>query len=93
MSELENIKAVLDYINTLENYKKKPLSFTEWLESEKERLNKEYFKLSIINADDKDIISQALIEMSNKYNMNNQFQVANKIDEVRKRYLDNEVEG
>ena len=29
--------------------------------------------------------------MSNKYNVNNQFQAANKIDEVRKRFLDNET--
>lgn len=90
MTELENIKVILDYINTLDDYKKKPLSFTEWLESEKERLNKEYFNLSVTNADDKDIISQALIEMSNKYSVNKQFQVANKIDEVRKRFLETE---
>lgn len=55
MSELENIKAVLDYLNTVEDYKKKPLSFTDWIESEKERLNKEYFNLSILDAEDEDI--------------------------------------
>lgn len=95
MSELENIKVVLDYLNTVEDaesYKKCPPSFIEWLKSEKERLNKEYFNLSILNADDKDIISQALIEMSNKYRANNQFTASNKIDEVRRRFLDNETE-
>ena len=51
----------------------------------------EYDNLCVINADDRDIISQALIEMSNKYNVANQFQVANKIDEVRRRFLDNEI--
>lgn len=91
MSELENIKAVLNYLDTVEdaeNYKKGPPSFYEWLNSEKERLNKEYLRLSIIDADDNDIISQALIEMSCKYNVANQFQISNKIDEVRKRFLD-----
>ena len=53
---------------------------------------KKYFDLSIINADDKDIISQALLEMSNKYNADYQFNVANKINEVRTRFLDNETE-
>ena len=91
MSELENIKAVLDYLNALK-YQDNPPSLNDWLKSETERLRKEYFNLSIIDADDKDIISQALIEMFNKYNTNNQFQVANKIDEVRKRFLDNETE-
>lgn len=95
MSELENVKAVLDYLNTVkdtENYKKNPPSLNDWLKLEKERLNKEYDNLCVINADDKDIILQALIEMSNKYNVANQFQVANKIDEVRRRFLDNETE-
>lgn len=95
MSELENVKAVLDYLNTVkdtENYKKNPPSLNDWLKLEKERLNKEYDNLCVINADDRDIISQALIEMSNKYNVANQFHVANKIDEVRRRFLDNETE-
>ena len=95
MSELENVKAVLDYLNTVkdtENYKKNPPSLNDWLKLEKERLNKEYDNLCVINADDRDIISQALIEMSNKYNVGNQFQVANKIDEVRRRFLDNKDE-
>ena len=95
MSELENIKAVLDYLNTVEDaksYNKSPLSFYEWLKSEKERLEKEYLNLSIINANDKDIISQALIEMSCKYNRQNQFNAANKIDEVRNRFLTDETE-
>ena len=95
MSKLENIKAVLDYLNTIkdtENYKKNPPSLNDWLKLEKARLNEEYNNLCIINAEDKDIISQALIEMFNKYNRTNQFKVANKIDEVRKRFLDNKTE-
>lgn len=94
-SDLRDIKVVLDYLNTLEDaesYKKKPSSFNEWLESEKERLTEEYNNLCIINADDKNIISQALIEMFNKYNLTNQFKVSNKIDEVRTRFLDNTTE-
>ena len=94
MSELENVKAVLDYLNAVkdtENYKKNPPSLNDWLKLEKERLTEEYDNLCVINADDRDIISQALIEMSNKYNVANQFQVANKIDEVRRRFLDNEI--
>ena len=94
-SDLRDIKVVLDYLNTLEDaesYKKKPSSFNEWLESEKERLNNEYFNLSVVNAEDNEIISQALIEMSNNYRANNQFQVSNKIAEVRKRFLDNITE-
>ena len=94
MSELEDIKAVLNYLNTVENtenYKHNPPSLYEWLESEKERLNNEYNNLCVINAEDNEIISQALIEMSTKYNVKNQFMAANKIDEVRKRFLDNEA--
>lgn len=93
MSELENIKVVLNYLNTIkdgDSYKQNPPSFNEWLESEKERLNKEFFNLSIINAEDNEVISQALIEMSNKYNTNSQFNVANKITAVRKRFLETE---
>ena len=95
MSELENLETILDYLNTVEDaesYKKCPLSFNEWLKSEKERLQKEYKVLSIINAEDNEIISRALIEMSNKYRANNQFNASNKIDVVRKRFLDNETE-
>ena len=95
MSELENIKAVLDYLNTVrdgESYKKDPPSLNDWLKLEKERLEKEYSNLSMLDADDKDIISQALLEMSCKYNHQNQFQVSNKIDEVRNRFLNNETE-
>lgn len=95
MSELENTKAVLDYLNTVkdtENYKKNPPSLNDWLKLEKERLEKEYLNLSILNADDKEVILQALLEMSCKYNVNNQFTVSNKIDEVRNRYLNNETE-
>ena len=95
MSELENVKVVLNYLNTVEDnegYQKRPSSFNEWLESEKERLNKEYFDLSVANAEDSEIISQALIEMSNKYRTKGQFKAYNKVDEVRKRFLDNKTE-
>ena len=91
MSELENIKAVLDYLKEKSN-ETTGKAILDWVNYEIEQKEKEYFNLSIINAEDKDIISQALIEMSCKYNVNNQFQVSNKIDEVRKRFLDNETE-
>ena len=91
MSELENIKVVLDYLNALKYQDNLPV-LNDWLESETERLNKEYSNLSILNADDKDIISQALIEMVNKYRDNNQTQISDKINEVRTRFLDNETE-
>ena len=95
MSELENIKSVLYYLNTVkdtENYKKNPPSLNDWIELEKERLQKEYFNLAVVDAEDNEIISQALIEMSNKYREANQFKGANKIDEVRTRFLDNTTE-
>lgn len=95
MSELENIKAVLDYLNTVkdtENYKKNPPSLNDWLELEKKRLNKEYFNLSVVNAGDNEIISQALIEMADRYRENSQFNIYNRICEVRKRFLDNKTE-
>ena len=94
-SDLRDIKVVLDYLNTIEDaesYQKRPSSFNEWLESEKERLNKEYFNLSVVNAEDNEIISQALIEMSNRYRSKGQFKAYNKVDEVRKRFLDNKAE-
>lgn len=91
MTELENLKVVLDYLNALK-YQDNPPLLDNWLKSETERLQKQYNNMSIINADDEDIISQALIEMFNKYNANNQFDVANKINAVRKRFLDDTVE-
>jgi len=91
MSELENIKVVLDYLNALKYHDNLPV-VNDWLKSETERLNKEYSNLSILNADDKDIISQALTEMVNKYRDNNQTQISDKINEVRTRFLDNETE-
>lgn len=91
MSELENIKVVLDYLNELK-YHDNPPSLNNWLKSETERLQNEYINLSVINADDNEIISQALIEMSDKYRENNQFNAANKINEVRKKFLNNKAE-
>lgn len=91
MSELENIKAVLDYLREKSNETLTGKVILDWVNYEIVRKEKEYLNLSIIDADDKDIISQALIEMANKYNANNQFQVSNKIDEVRNRFLANET--
>jgi hypothetical protein len=91
MSELENIKAVLDYLKEKSNETTGKVVL-DWIKYEIEQKEKEYNNLSIINADDNEIISQALIEMSIKYNVNNQFQVSNKIDEVRNRFLSNETE-
>lgn len=90
-SDLRDTKAVLNYLNALK-YQDNPPSLNEWLKSETERLQKEYNNLSIINADDKDIILQALIEMSNTYNANGQFNVANKITKVREKFLSNGTE-
>ena len=90
MSELENIKAVLDYLKEKSNETTGKV-ILDWVNYEIVQKEKEYNNLSIINAEDKDIISQALIEMSIKYNVNNQFQVSNKIDEVRNRFLSNET--
>ena len=95
MSKSENIKAVLDYLDTVkstDNYKRNPPSLNDWLELEIKRLHKEYDTLSIVDAEDRDIISHALIELSFKYNTNNQFTASNKIDEVRKRFLDNTID-
>ena len=91
MSELENTKAVLDYLREKSNETTGKV-ILDWINFEIAKKEKEYNNLSIIDADDKDIISQALIEMANKYNANNQFQVSDKIDEVRNRFLSNETE-
>lgn len=89
MTELENIKAVLDYLREKSNETIGKVTL-DWINFEIAQKEKEYFNLSIINADDKAIISQALIEMANRYNVNNQFQASNKIDEVRNRFLKTE---
>ena len=91
MSELENIKVVLDYLRQKRSETTGKVVL-DWVNYEIEQKEKEYSNLSILDADDKDIISQALVEMSCKYNVNNQFQVSNKIDEVRKRFLADETE-
>lgn len=91
MSELENIKVVLDYLREKLNETTGKIVL-DWVKYEIEQKEKEYLNLSILNANDKDIISQALLEMSCKYNHQNQFNAANKIDEVRKRFLNDETE-
>lgn len=91
MSELENTKIVLDYLREKLN-ETTGKTVLDWVKYEIEQKEKEYNNLSIVNASDKEIISQALIEMSCKYNVNNQFTVSNKIDEVRNRFLTDETE-
>ncbi len=90
MSELENIKVVLDYLKEKSN-KATGKAVLDWVKYEIEQKEKEYLNLSIVNADDKEIISQALVEMSDKYRVNNQFDAANKIDAVRERFLADET--
>lgn len=91
MSELENIKVVLDYLREKRN-ETTGKTVLDWVNYEIEQKQKEYNNLSIVNASDKEIISQALIEMSCKYNHQNQFDAANKIDAVRERFLADETE-
>ena len=53
-----------------------------------EKLEKDYSRLSILEASDEDIIQNALMEYGNQFRANYDSEVANKITDVRNRYLD-----
>lgn len=60
----------------------------DWISSEINRLKGEMKRLDILTASDEDIIQTALIEYSNQERYNNNTEIANKITDVRNRYLE-----
>ena len=88
-----NIAAVLNYFhNIIKSEDVMDERVFDWIKSETERLKDEMKRLDILTASDEDIIQTALMEYSNQERYNNDVEIANKIDEVRKRFLDNKTE-
>ena len=84
-----NTAAVLNYFRKI-TISKDPMDkhVIDWISSEIEKLEKEYNRLKILGATDKDIIQTALIEYGNQERYNNDVEIANKITDVRNRYLE-----
>lgn len=84
-----NTAAVLNYfrkVTTSEDPMDKHIC--DWIESETKRLTGEMKRLDILAASDEDIIQNALMEYGNQECYSNDVEVANKITDVRNRYLD-----
>jgi len=80
-----NIGTILDYLNLIDC---KPLSkdVIQFLQSEKERLNKEYDKLTLLVSSDTEIAVKALARMKNDCLKNYDMDVVHKIEDVINRF-------
>lgn len=83
-----NTAAVLDYLKEKSNGTFIDKIVVDWIKFEIEKLEKDYSRLSILEASDEDIIQNALMEYGNQFRANYDSEVANKITDVRNRYLD-----
>lgn len=84
-----NTAAVLNYFHKITN-SEDPMDkrVIEWIASEIKRLNDEMKRLDILTASDEDIIQNALMEYGNQECYSNDTEIANKITDVRNRYLE-----
>ena len=84
-----NTAAVLNYLykiaNTKESFDDKLI---DWIPSEINRLKNEMKRLDVLAASDEDIIQNALMEYGNQERYNGDVEIANKITDVRNRYLE-----
>jgi len=90
-----NTCAILNYLKKMEkkNYNTpgKPLfdkSVANWLSHQIAVKQKEYERLTVLAASDEDIIQNALMEYGNQERYNGDVEIANKITDVRNRYLE-----
>ena len=84
-----NTAAILNYLRKVTS-SKEPMDkhVIDWISSEIGKLEKEFNRLKILAATDEDIIQTALMEYSNQERYNGDVEIANKITDVRNRYLD-----
>ena len=84
-----NTAVVLNYLykiaNTKESFNDKLI---DWIPSEINRLKNEMKRLDVLAASDEDIIQNALMEYGNQKRYNGDVEIANKITDVRNRYLE-----
>ena len=84
-----NIAAVLDYLqNVTKSEETMDNRVIDWITSETVRLKDEMKRLDVLAASDEDIIQNALMEYGNQERYNGDVEIANKITDVRDRYLE-----
>lgn len=94
LSELEDTSdkddtVIIDYLKQLaKTHDKLDAEVLKWIDSEITRLEIASGIFDISKATDEDIISVALLELSNKYRAEHKDDSANKVAQVRTRYLD-----
>ena len=88
-NKLINTAAVLNYFyKIIESKDVMDEKVLTWIESEKERLKGERKRLDILAASDEDIIQTALMEFGSQECYKNDVEIANKITDIRNRYLE-----
>ena len=92
IEKLEQNECIIRYLRNIDD-KNLPKDIKEWKNSELEKLQKEHYELSLLNASDEDIIIMALIEMANIYRANYRDNIVNKIMEVRTRFIESQIES
>lgn len=80
-----DIGTILDYHNRID-YKLLSKDVIQFLQSEKERLNKEYDKLTLLVSSDTEIAIRALSHMKNDYLKNYDMDIVHKIEDVINRF-------
>ena len=92
IEKLEQNECIIRYLSNIDD-KNLPKDIKEWKNSELEKLQKEHYELTLLNASDEDIILMALIEMANIYRANYRDNIVNKIMEVRNRFLESQIKN
>lgn len=87
-----DIRTILDYHNRID-YKPLSKDVIQFLQSEKERLNKEYDKLTLLVSSDVEIAIRALSYMKNDYLKNYDMDIVHKIEDVINRFSMTEDKG
>lgn len=91
-SDKDDNVIIIDYLDKFTKADNKPnAEVLKWIDSEITRLEIESDIFDISRASDEDVISAALLELSNKYREEHKDDSANKVAQVRTRYLDKPV--
>ena len=84
-----NTAAVLDYFHKIaDSLDSTDNHVIDWIASEVRRLKDEMKRLDVLTASDEDIIQNALMEYGSQECYSNDTEIANKITDVRNRYLE-----
>lgn len=78
---------IINYLNSIDLNVVNP-QVEQWIEQQKTKYSSRLDTINFCNTSDKDIISEALISFSNNYRAEGKHTEANKVDTVRKNYLD-----